>query len=318
MTPFSILNSQFSIPLLLLLLCGGGAATAQTDSEAALKEIEANNTTLRALRGEVEAQKLENQTGLYLPGPEVAFDYLWGNPAPIGSRTDVRVTQSFDLPTLAGMKSRLAAGRNRLAELQYRAERMRLLLEASLLCVDMIYCNALHRLLEERLEQATALAQSCETRLKAGDISLPEHNKAMLNLSAARAGLLRAEAERQSVTAELRRMNGGMEVTVGDDRYPAVSFPPHFEDWYAEAEQQHPLLACVRQETENGRRQIGLSKAATWPVLSAGYMSEKVLGQQYQGITLGLSIPLWENRNRVRQAQAAARAAEYRQTDRRE
>ena len=51
------------------------------------------------------------------------------------------------------------------------------------------------------------------------------------------------------------------------------------------------------------------------PTFSAGYMSEKVVGQRYQGISVGVSIPLWENKNRVRQAKAAVRAAESREAD---
>jgi hypothetical protein len=33
-------------------------------------------------------------------------------------------------------------------------------------------------------------------------------------------------------------------------------------------------------------------------------MSEKVLTEQFQGITIGLSIPLWENKNTVRKIKA--------------
>jgi outer membrane protein TolC len=51
------------------------------------------------------------------------------------------------------------------------------------------------------------------------------------------------------------------------------------------------------------------------PSFSAGYMSEKVAGEHFQGITLGISIPLWENKNRVKQAKAAVIAAATRQED---
>jgi outer membrane protein TolC len=39
-------------------------------------------------------------------------------------------------------------------------------------------------------------------------------------------------------------------------------------------------------------------------------MSEKVVGERFQGVTVGVSIPLWENRNRMKQAKAALRTAE--------
>lgn len=47
-------------------------------------------------------------------------------------------------------------------------------------------------------------------------------------------------------------------------------------------------------------------------------MSEKVVGQLYQGFTVGISIPLWENKNRVKQAKVAVSAAESREADRKQ
>jgi outer membrane protein TolC len=44
-------------------------------------------------------------------------------------------------------------------------------------------------------------------------------------------------------------------------------------------------------------------------------MSEKVVGEHYQGVTVGVSIPLWNNRNRVKQAKAAISAAEMKEQD---
>jgi outer membrane protein TolC len=51
------------------------------------------------------------------------------------------------------------------------------------------------------------------------------------------------------------------------------------------------------------------------PSFSVGYMSEKVVGEHYQGVTVGVSIPLWNNRNRVKQAKAAISAAEMKEQD---
>lgn len=44
--------------------------------------------------------------------------------------------------------------------------------------------------------------------------------------------------------------------------------------------------------------------------MSVGYMGEFVGDERFQGITVGVSIPLWQNKNRVKQARAAAIASE--------
>lgn len=73
-----------------------------------LKDIEENNTTLKALRLETESVILENKTNLTLADPEIGFNYLWGSPSLVGQRKDFSVTQSFDFTTLLGYKGSVA------------------------------------------------------------------------------------------------------------------------------------------------------------------------------------------------------------------
>jgi outer membrane protein TolC len=69
-------------------------------------------------------------------------------------------------------------------------------------------------------------------------------------------------------------------------------------------------LAYVKQTVEVSKKQVSINKAQNLPEFSVGYMSEKVVGQRYQGITTGVSIPLWTNKNKVKQAEAEVLAAE--------
>ena len=102
---------------------------------------------------------------------------------------------------------------------------------------------------------------------------------------------------------------------MNENRHTPAQLPLNFDSWYVEAEQKNPVLAYVKQEIEVGKSQVSLSKSSNLPTFSAGYMSEKVVGQQYQGLTFSISIPLWENKNRVKQAKAAVTAAELREAD---
>jgi outer membrane protein TolC len=292
---------------------------AQNSLGAVLEAIAANNTTLKALRETAEAQKAENRTGIYLSNPEVEFGYLWGRPAAeVGHRTDFSLKQSFDMATLMGMKSRLAKGQNTLVELQYRASRLEVLLEAKRYCIELVYCNALRRELSLRLEYAETIAAACRQRMDRGDASQLEYNKAQLNLAAAQGETARLEVERKALLLQLKRLNGGIDITLDDDQYSTPALPPRFDEWLAQAAQRNPVLEYARQEVLVGQRQLALSKASWLPALTAGYMLERAAGQQYQGLTLGLSLPLWENKNRVHQAKAAAAAAEWRETDSRQ
>ena len=94
-----------------MLLLGALAAfsvSAQTTVDSVLANIERNNTTLAAIRKNTDAQKIGNNTGIYISNPEIEFNYLWGNPSPIGDRTDFSVKQTFDFPTAYSYKKQVA------------------------------------------------------------------------------------------------------------------------------------------------------------------------------------------------------------------
>ena len=298
-----------------IILLASLSLHAQQDINAVLASIEENNTTLQASRKTMEAQKLANRTGIYLSNPEVEFGYLWGDPATIGKRTDFSVTQSFDLATLTGRKSSVANEQNVLAEWEYKMERMNILLEAKRYCIDLIYYNALLQELDLRLKHAETIAAGYEERLKRGDVSLLEYNKARLNLSSAQGEISRVEVERSSLLEQLKRLNGGEAISVESAEFEPLLLPPRFDDWYLSAEEQSSALAYIRQQVAIEKQQVALSKAMNLPTLTAGYLSEKVVGETYQGFTVGVSIPLWENKNQVKQARAAVKAAESRVED---
>ena len=288
---------------------------AQGTISGVLQEIEENNTTLKALREAATAQKLENRTDILLPDPEIGFNYLWGSPSPIGNRTDINVSQSFDIATVSGLKGKVADKKNEMIDWQYKADRMNLLLEAKQHCIDLIYYNALLKELYARRTQAQAIEQAQKKRLDSGDGNALEYNNVKLGLASVDGEIARMEAERNGVLSQLTRLNGGKPVELTATEFESVQLPTDFVSWYEAAEAKNPVLAYVRQEAELGKKQLSLNKSMSLPSFSAGYMSEKTAGEHFQGITLGISVPLWSNKNRVRQAKAAIEAAEVRRED---
>ena len=291
---------------------------AQNAVERVLQSVEQHNTTLVALRHETEAAKVGNHTNLNLPNPEVEFGYLWGSPSSIGHRKDVSAVQSFDFATVTGAKRRLARQQDALADWQYKESRMQLLLEAHHLCLDAIYYNAMCKELMQRKQYAEEITSAQQKRLEQGDINRIEYNQVKLDLAAVCAELMRCNTERAAVMAELQRLNGGEPLLIEATDYPAVAIANDFEAWYAEAEQKSPALAYVKQQIDVANRELAVRRADGLPTVSLGFMGEYVSGENYQGVKVGMSIPLWANKNRVRQAKAEVEAAKARQTDARQ
>lgn len=287
-------------------------STAQSNSIAEIMEsIEQNNPALNTLRKQTDAQKIENKTGIYLSNPEVEYAYLWGDPSSVGKRHNINVTQTFDFATISGMKNRMADKNNELADISFLSGRQTILLEAQKLCLDVIYCNAMMQELGERLKRSQILAETGKKRLEEGDASMIEYNKVMLNLATVKGEMTRMETEKASAMENLKRLNGGKPVELTDVSYGAEQIlPENFDTWYAETESRNPSIQYAKQQIEIKKYGVKLSKAMGLPSLSAGYTSELTKDVSYRGIAVGLSIPLWENKKKVKLAQAGVVAAE--------
>jgi len=299
---------------ILFFVSAAFSTHAQRGYDAVLQQIEVNNTTLAALRKQTDADKIGNRTGLTPVNPEVEFNYLWGNPALIGNRTDISVRQTFDFPTAYAHRNRIAGLQNENAELAYKVERINVLLLAKQTCIELVYFNALAKEYAARLQNAERIAAAYKAKWDAGEVSILEHKKAQLNLSTVQADVARIDVETRRATSLLKQLNGGEEITFHDTDLPPSpaerGWGRGFEDWYATAETKSPVLQYISGQIEISRQQVKLNQALGLPKFSAGYMSEKVVGQHFQGVTLGASIPLWENKNRVNYARAQIQAAE--------
>ena len=280
-----------------------------------LSEIEKNNTTLAALKKSVEAETIGNKTGIFIPNPEAEFNYLWGSPGNIGNRTDFSIKQSLDFPTAYRFKSQISDLKNEQIMLLYRKELYAVKLQAKLIYFDVVYYNALIAELTKRVTYARQIAQSYQSKFDVGETNILEYNKAQLNLLNAGKTLESTVVERSARLAELARLNGGIPLEIPESEFHPVILPTGFEQWISQAEQQNPMLAWINREIEISRKQEGLSKALGLPKLQAGYMSESVVGQQYQGVTIGVSVPLWENKNKVKYAKANSLALESVEVD---
>ena len=283
---------------------------AQNTVDQVLTEVEKNNTTLFALRKKVDAEKIGNKTGIYLQNPEVAFNYLWGSPSVIGNRTDFSISQTFDFPTAYGFKNQISDLKNEQTELEYKKQQMDIRLKTSLICFDLIYANALHAELTKRVEYARSIAKSYQVKFEKGETNILEYNKAQLNQLNVTKELELIGIERNTLLAELTGLNGGQAIDFTESIFQITVLPADFEEWYVLAEQKNPTFSWLKKEIEISQKQTGLNRAMSLPKLQTGYMSEKVVGQQFQGITVGLTIPLWENKNKVKYAEANSQALE--------
>ena len=284
---------------------------AQQNVHEILLEIERNNPALASAKADVEAERLSNRTEILLPGPEVEFNYLQGGNG-LGNRHDLRVTQSFDFPSLSGMRKKQLAQLNTLSALRYAVKRQEVLLEAKQILIELAFQQQLADVLQARLDQARLLAEAFEKRFSAGDASLPDLAKAKMQYASVEGRLAQAQVERQALQDAIASLNGGIPLPFVSGMLFSDALPSDFEAWYAESADRNPLLAYFAQEQQTERQQLSIDRAAWVPDLTIGYMAEIGRDDRYRGLTSGIAIPLWSNASKIRATKAKIAASQSR------
>lgn len=299
---------------ILLLVLIPARSVAQSSIREVLDIIERNNPALKAAGEQMEADIIANHSEALLANPEVEFNYLLGADN-IGGRHDLRVSQPLDIPTISGMRSGKAAILDSLSRLGYRVSRQALLLRAEQVCIELTYFNAYISELVSHLEQSSSLVSAYEKRLKVGDATILDLNKAKIHNTTVQGQLNKARSERQSLLSELRSLNGGEGISYDAKVYDGEEYlPADFETWFEEASAVNPSLEFIRKQVALGEKQLSIDKAARFPELALGYMSEIRTAEKFRGVTIGLNIPLWSSANKIRQSRAVVAAARSRQT----
>lgn len=278
------------------------------NTDSIISQITRNNITLKALAKSNTADSLGNRTDIYLQNPEIGFNYLFGNPSGIGNRTDFNVLQTFDFPTAYIYKSQISDLKNEQLQYSYQQQYKTIVLQTKLICIDLIYYNLLIKEYTKRFANAEKIAKSYKSKFDIGEANILEYNKAELNKLNTSKELEKLEIEKNALLNELTGLNGNIPITFTDTVFFENQIPLDFELWYAEAEKRNPVLSWLKLEIELSEKQENLNTAMSLPKFKTGYMSEFTAGQNFQGISFGISIPLWENKNKIKYAELKTEA----------
>lgn len=287
----------------VLLLCVGNLS-AQNTLDSMLAQIEGNNLTIRTEKMRVEAAAKEFRTGITLYDPQISYDWLKGFPDAAGNQNDLTVTQPFDFPTAYSRRRKVADLRTGQLAFESQALRQDVLLEAKRTGIQLIYLNKRRAELTRRLRDAEQFLADYQKKYDARDATALDLNKARHQVFNLKTELKLLEAEAAEHLTRLTALNGGVAVTVTDTLYPAAATAlPAFDSLAQAIAASDPDLQFLQAQQQVGTAQVAVAKALTLPKMEAGYHYQGILGQNFHGLHVGLSVPLWENKNRVAQQQ---------------
>ena len=300
----------YKLYILGWMLLGTLSTRAQNSIDQVLKSIATNNKSLQANTKMTDAQKLEAQTGKFLANPSVEWEQMWGNRNNPGSEYTLTVKQSLDFPTTYSNKNKLANLKANTIGFQSAAYRQQLLLNAKQTCIEIIYLRKQKSLLDERLTNAETMFALYKKRFESGDANQLELNKIQLELLNAQNQSRLNKAALTAAEEQLRNLNGGKPITFNATDYPAGEELINFDQLQAAFMEADPNLKSLTGDQEIANREVKLSRSLTLPKFDVGYKRNAASDHvASNGFMVGVSIPLFENKNTVKKAKAQAEFA---------
>lgn len=281
------------------------SASGQNSIDEVLRSIEANNKELQANGQLTISKKLEAKLDNNLPDPSVSYVHQYGNREGMGIQGELVASQSFDFPSVYVQKNKLAKSKAVSYDRQGAEFRQQILLQAKELCLDLVLLNQQKALLDQRRQNAEQLSELYATRLQSGDANILETNKINLELLNAKTEARMNEATRIAKLQELATLNGGIAIEFTDTAYTPVKELLSFEELRSEAVTSNPQLLTLKSEQIAAQRQLSVNKSKGLPGFELGYrLNTATGGERFNGFLVGVTIPLFSNRNNVRQAKA--------------
>lgn len=300
---------------MILLLCALSlsGAGAQNNMADILSCIEANNPQLKAGAQMVLSQKAEVSSQNSLADPTFELEHLWGAQNAGDRKYDITVLQSFDFPSLYVQRNRVGNLKRSLYDGQQTLLRQQVLLQAKELCLRIVYLNRCIELSDKRLAAADELARLYRGKLESGDAAILDVNKIEIEQLNVTTANTRLRNELATCLAQLRALNGGesLDVELSTLTYPEAVLPASFDELKTQALQADPELQLLRQESLIADKSVALNRSGWLPKFELGYRHAYELGERFNGFAVGVSIPLFANRKKVKMAKAQALAGTF-------
>ncbi|WP_455671573.1 TolC family protein [Phocaeicola sp.] len=298
--------------LLILALCAPVAMQAQSIDHI-LQSIEQNNKELQAQKHASEATKMENRTGNNLSDPTVSYSSFYSNAAEGGHGTEFVVSQGFDFPTQYITRNRQATLQNEAVDKQQQAIRRDILMNAKTLCLDLILLNQEKELMDLRMKNADELQALYEKRLQTGDANILEVNKIKMERMNVQTEVAQNIAAHRTALQSLLAMNGNLPLEFAETTYPQVKEINDYNVMRDEVIASDLDLQAAAANTRAAEKQVAVNRQGWLPKLEVGFRRNTDDVASQNGFVVGGSLPLFENRKKVKIAKAQAISAQLMQ-----
>lgn len=302
------------VTLAMLMAATGGTSNAITIHEAASAILGRNGDRMQTelLR---DAKNAETFTIANAPDPEVEGDYMVA-PAGEDNRWGFGVSYGIEWPGAYGARRNMGKAMREANTAEADASILEKEIEILGELEAYLYAEMRLGVMNGVLATSDSIRAIAEKSLKGGEMSRLDLSKIKLEQSRVQSIIAGIEAERIATEGNLKTLNGGqscMALLETIDRQWDIHELVSLDTYLANA-RNNPALMKVMKDFDVAEKNVSVAKAERLPGFTVGYAHEFEDGMHFNGANLGISIPIFASRNKVKAAEAAKAAAEYQMT----
>ena len=275
-----------------------------------LQQIKLNNTQLKALNAEIEAQTADIKSSNNLSDPTIDGAYLFGVGS-IGDKWELGVSQEFDWPGIYSARGKVNKARIEALAQSYAQKQIEILSEARNICLEIICLNRRIKFENNILANLDSLYDKSLKGLEYGEISILDTNKLKIERLGVTQSIAGNKALLQAKIKQLEGLNGNIPL---NDVASLSDYPEQqlysLDEYLSQMKASDPQLRQISSEIEASNKQVSVTRMQNLPKFSLGYRHVNEIGDHFNGVGVGLSIPVFENRGKNKAAKAQAIASQ--------
>lgn len=307
------MNKRY-LSLYMLAVCFPAGMYAITPQEAANAILSRNGDRLQIVVAQ-NAKDLETHTIANAPDPTIEGDYMW-MPEGVDNRWNVAIGYEMEWPGVYKSRRNLGKAMRDANAAEAEAGVYEKYIEILKEIGTYLYAERRINMMRNIQSATDSLYVAAVRATNGGQMSRLDLSKITLEQGRVNTVIANLEAEKSGSEGNLKTLNGGYDCVAllnSIDRTWIMTPTHSLEEYIAEA-RTNPELQKAIADLKVAERNIGVAKSEGLPNLSIGYHHDFEDAMHFNGATLGMSIPLFANRGKVKAAEAAKAVAEYQLT----
>ncbi len=298
---------------LIVSCCISGGLQAQT-FDSYIDQILASNPDLLSARAAAASELYEARSENALEDPEIELSRQWAK-GDSENKFEISVSQSFDWPGVYAARSKALKSQSRAMDYLNLSKELDARLEAKTLLLDIIYNKKQIKCLSEQFDAISRLVEKYTTGVERGELSRMDLMKLKIERIRISNSLDEAKLQSAVLKQSLSALAGGNscdDIIAAMNEYPeeVILSVEDYDRILTEADPQGKYNMLMAQSQ---RDIVKAESRKRLPALSLGYIYSREDGDTFNGMSVGVSLPFFSARNKVKAARALETSMQYEQ-----